>query len=52
MVLGRKFESWLHLKTRWKDGPLDGIKSNEKIKADKWGRPRQKKYLKKTAAPN
>ena len=24
MVLGRGFESRLHLKTRWKDGPLDG----------------------------
>ena len=24
MVLGRGFESQLHLKTRWKDGPLDG----------------------------
>ena len=26
MVLGRGFESRLHLKTRWKDGPLDGRK--------------------------
>jgi len=45
MVLGRGFESWLHLKTRLKDGPLDGRKSNEKIKAAKWGKPHQKKNL-------
>jgi len=25
-------------KTRWKDGPLDGRKSNKKIKAAKWGK--------------
>ena len=31
MVLGRGFESQLHLKTRWKDWPFDCSKSNEKI---------------------
>jgi len=43
MVLGRGFESRLHQNTRWKDGPLDGRKSNKKIKAAKWGK---KKYIK------
>jgi len=30
MVLGRGFEFQRHLKARWKDGPLDGRKSNGK----------------------
>ena len=29
------------------DRPLDGRKYNEKIKAAKWSKPHQKKYLKK-----
>jgi len=45
MVLGRWFESRLHLKTWWKYGPLDGIKRNKKIKAAKRGKPHQKKYF-------
>jgi len=48
MALGCGFKSLRYLKTRWKDGPLDGRKSNKKIKAAKWGKPRQKIfYLKK-----
>jgi hypothetical protein len=46
MVLGHGFESRLHLKTRWKDGSLDGRKSNEKIKAAKCGQATPKKTLK------
>jgi hypothetical protein len=42
MDLGCGFESRLHLKTRWKYGPLDARKSNKKIKAAKWGMPHQK----------
>ena len=38
MVLGREFESWLHLKTRWKDGPLDGRKIPKIIMTAKWGK--------------
>ncbi len=34
-------------KTTWKDGPLDGRKSNEKINAAKWGKPHPKIYKKK-----
>jgi len=45
MVLGRGFESRLHLKTRWKDGPLDGRKSNENIKGAKWSQPHQKIFF-------
>jgi len=45
MVLGRGFKSWLHLKTRWKDGPLDGKKSNEKIKEYPNGASHPKKYF-------
>jgi len=48
IVLGRGFNSRLHLKTRWKDGPLDGTESNEKIKAAKGGKPHQKKLGKVT----
>jgi len=46
MVLGFGFESWLHLKNRWKDVPLDGRKSNEKIKVAKWGKTQQKIFSK------
>jgi len=46
MVIGRGFKSQLHLKTRWKDGSLDGGKSNEKIKAAKWGKPHEKIFFK------
>jgi len=49
MVLGRWFKFRHHLKTRWKDGPLDGRKSNEKLKAATWGKPHQKN-IKKTLA--
>jgi len=45
MVLGPGFESQHHLKTGWKDGPLDGRKSNKKIKAAKWGKPHQKNLM-------
>jgi len=47
MVLGCGFESRLHLKTRWKDGPLDGRKSNEKINVAKYkmGQSTQKKHI-------
>jgi len=46
MVFGRGFKSQLHLKTtRWKDGPLDVMKCNEKINAAKWGKPHQKKFF-------
>jgi len=38
MFLGCGFEQRLHIKTRWKDGPLDG----KKVKAAKWGKPHQK----------
>ena len=47
MVPGHGFESWLHLKTRWKDGPLDGRKIPKKIKTAKWGKSHQKNILKK-----
>jgi len=34
-----------YLKTRPKDGPLDGRKSNQKIKAFKWGLPHPDKDI-------
>jgi hypothetical protein len=49
MVLGRGFEYLLCLKTKKKDGPLDGRKTNEKIKTAKWGKSHQKNIKKKTA---
>jgi len=43
MVLGRGFESLPCLKKLdGKDGPLDGRKTNEKIKTAKWGKSHQK----------
>ena len=48
MVLGCGLESRLHLKTRWKDGLLDGRKMRKKktIKTAKWGKSHQKKQKK------
>jgi len=37
MVLGCGFESWLNQKIGWKDGPLEGRKSNNKDKGSQMG---------------
>ena len=45
MVLGRGFESRLHLKTRWKNGPLDGRKIMKEDKCSQMGQVTPKKNI-------
>ena len=47
MFLGRGFESRLHLKTRWNDGPLDSRKIMKDNKDSQMGQVTPKTYLKK-----
>jgi hypothetical protein len=45
MVLGCEFDSWVCLKTRWINGPLDGRKEKIIIKTAKIGKSHQKKNI-------